>query len=89
MAISLLDGGSPQRNGISLGGACRPMKTAFFYRFLSSTKENSEIPSWWLFSEEAKRDMIEAGTFSLSDKTPTIVNEVQLRLRFTVMNALG
>ncbi|WZZ11856.1 hypothetical protein YC2023_104945 [Brassica napus] len=55
MAISLLDGGSPQRNGISLGGACRPMKTAFFCRFLSSTKENSEIPSWWLFSEEAKR----------------------------------
>uniref|UniRef100_M4DSB1 Uncharacterized protein n=1 Tax=Brassica campestris TaxID=3711 RepID=M4DSB1_BRACM len=43
MAISLLDGGSPQRNGISLSGACWQMKTAFLYRFLSSTKENSEI----------------------------------------------
>ncbi|KAG2296961.1 hypothetical protein Bca52824_043630 [Brassica carinata] len=51
------------------------MKTAFLYRFLSSTKENSEISLVVALGEEANRDMIEAGPFSLSDKTPTIVHE--------------
>ncbi|KAG2265258.1 hypothetical protein Bca4012_077397 [Brassica carinata] len=61
MAISLLHGVSPQRNGVSLSGSCRRKKTAFLYRFLSSTKENGEISL--------------AEPFYLSDKTPTIVHE--------------
>ncbi|KAG2248614.1 hypothetical protein Bca4012_088087 [Brassica carinata] len=52
------------------------MKTAFLYRLLSSTKENSEISLVVALGEEANRDMIEAGLpFSLSEKTPTIVHE--------------
>ncbi|CAG7864628.1 unnamed protein product [Brassica rapa] len=55
MAISLLHGGSPQRNGVSLGGSCRQKKTAFHYQFLSSTKENGEISLVVALGEEGKR----------------------------------
>ncbi|WZZ72572.1 hypothetical protein YC2023_083942 [Brassica napus] len=54
MAISLLHGVSPQRNGVSLSGSCRRKKTAFLYRFLSSTKENGEISLVVALGEEAK-----------------------------------